>query len=69
MLKFDELSGDSPMARLHNFLIFFLENGKYMGKGTLNTVTDILPNKFELPQFQVLGLQMQLLCLLILNFA
>jgi len=25
------------------------KNGKYNGKGTLNTVTDILPNNFELP--------------------
>ena len=27
----------------------FLENGKYNGKGTLNTITVILPNNFELP--------------------
>jgi hypothetical protein len=48
MLKFDELSGGLPMAWLHRSLKK-LENGKYNGEGTLNTITVILPDNFECP--------------------
>jgi hypothetical protein len=53
MLKFDELSGNLQMAWLHGSLKN-LENGKYNGKGTLNTITIILPDNFECPSSESL---------------
>ena len=55
------------MAWFHGSLKI-LENGKYNGKGTLNTITAILPNNFELPLVRVFELQMlQIGCLLIIG--
>jgi len=53
MLKFDELGGNLPMAWLHEF---FFEKWQIYGEGTLNTITVILPNNFELPLFRVFEL-------------
>jgi len=46
------------MEWFHGSLKKKLENGKYNGKGTLKTITVILPNNIELHLFRVFDLQM-----------